>query len=78
MMLGAIKNTVNQKRLKLMLFSGGILYREKRATRVASRVPRPYIEIGITAMLLVMASIKKKVMKGMWMLKSWAMRYISV
>jgi len=65
MILGVMKNNVNQNKVKLMLFSGGTLYTENRATTIASRVPRPYTEIGMTAMLLVTASIKTKVMNGM-------------
>jgi hypothetical protein len=60
MTLGVRINRVNQNNVKLMQFSGGMEYNEKRATTTASRVPKPIIEIGRIAMLLVIASMKRK------------------
>ena len=69
-MLGVRIKRVNQNNVKLMQFSGGMEYSEKRATTTASRVPNPIIEIGRMAMLLVIASIKRKMIYGKWMSKS--------
>jgi len=78
MMLGVIQNIMNQNSVKLTLFSGGMLYKERSATRVASRVPRPYREIGMVAIVAAIATMKMNVRYGTWMLKSCAMKYSSV